>query len=109
MSFIDDLETVVRLAILTEHRDPAEQRALLRMAAHVEHSRNALVVTNKRSRQERACRLVDEVMATGRDDDTGRPLPRPSDRALGKLHRQRARWEGPNEVIRGDQSGPSAE
>lgn len=43
---VADLEAVVRLACLTEHRDNAEQSALLRVAARVDRARNSQVSSN---------------------------------------------------------------
>lgn len=42
----DDLVLVLRLACLTEHRDNAEQKALLAAAERLDKKRNAKVVTN---------------------------------------------------------------
>ncbi len=44
----DDLELVLELACLTEHRSGAEQRALLRIARSLDDRRNANVTMNKR-------------------------------------------------------------
>lgn len=64
MTALDDLETVVSLALLTEDRTPQEQRALLRVAVRVEKERNASTTRNMRVRfGQSPCRLVDVVEA----------------------------------------------
>jgi len=93
MSKIDDLELVVRLALLTEHRDPAEQRALLNVAADVESIRNGLTVTNQRPAGEAPCRLVDQVLASGRDDNGGLLATSLAPKKADSVRRHRQQWE----------------
>lgn len=91
MSRTDDLEVVVRLATLTEDRDPAEQRALIAVAASVENDLNTATTRNLRARWGRpASELVDLVVATYAPSE-GRPVAVPK-AVREKLDRRRRRW-----------------
>lgn len=46
---LEDLAEVVRLACLTESRDNAEQRALLKVARRVDSTWNTVIVTNHKT------------------------------------------------------------
>lgn len=88
MTALDDLISIIDLAILTEYRSDDEQRALLRAATSVQRKANSLAVTNKRTGP--AVRRYDEVRAT-RDPESGKPLG--NDEHATKLEDQARRWE----------------
>lgn len=59
MTRLDDLEMVVQLAMLTEDRTDAEQRALLRVCDDIDKERNKLTVV--RTNHTGTSRLYDEA------------------------------------------------
>ena len=87
MTVLDDLETVLSLAMLTEDRTDKEQDAMLRVAAKIDAERNALVVTNHRTGP--ASRLYSEVARSCNPD---RP-PRMNAKTAEKLRVQADRWD----------------
>ena len=87
MTALDDLETVLSLAMLTEDRTDKEQDAMLRVAAKIDAERNALVVTNHRTGP--ASRLYPEV---GHTRDPYWPH-RMNAKTAEKLRVQADRWD----------------
>lgn len=101
MSNLDDLVTVIRLACLTEDRDPDEQRALLRLAVRCDTEWNAPTVTNTatwgRDQEGRwylrrpLLHLADEVRSTRVLCDGARPVDLPSAQ-VAKEAKRHERW-----------------
>ena len=90
MSRFDDLECVVRLACLTEHRDSDEQRALLAVAARVESELNKSTTRNMTARWgQPASTLTDLVEDTYVPEGRRVSLPKAT---REKLVRRRERW-----------------
>lgn len=88
----DQLRTVVEVACLTADRAPAEQRALLAAATHVENDLNKATNRNLARRADQpACTLVDLVESTYDPADEGRPVA-VNAAVRAKLERRRQRW-----------------
>lgn len=87
MTALDDLETVLSLAMLTEDRTNQEQDAMLRVAAKIDAERNAMVVTNHRTGL--ASRLYARVARSCNPD---RPH-RMNTKTAEKLRVQADRWD----------------
>lgn len=92
MAALDDLETVLQVACLTEDRSPVEQRALLRVAVKIEAARNASTTQALTARWgQPPCTIVDEVEATYQPPEEGRPAAlTTADRQ--RVDRRRAGW-----------------
>jgi hypothetical protein len=87
---LDDLETVLDLAALTEDRSDREQDAMLRVAAKIDAERNAPTVTNRRTGP--ASDLY-SVVADSRDGE-----PRINAKTAARLRAQADRWNTPLET-----------
>lgn len=80
MSRTDDLRILLDLAMLTEDRTDAEQKAMLRVADQLDFAHNALVVRNAKAQAApdwQPSRLYDRVLATRELDDGQRHVELP--------------------------------
>lgn len=89
MTAHEDLDVVVRLAMLTEDRSNQEQDALLRVAARLDAAANRVTTTNHRTGP--ASRLYAEAEATRVLVDDQRP--RANAKTAAKLEEGALRWE----------------
>lgn len=72
MTADDDLVLVIGLAVLTEDREPGEQRALMRTAHRLDRKRNLDTTTNTPP-EKPSCLYLDVLASYHPDPANGRP------------------------------------